>query len=229
MGTGEVVYSRKADAEAALAQYNGVQLDGKPMQISFDNDIMTLGSGIRCAALPPLGTYKLLFMVLRADECKLEVTDACACADACVHACCCALLFVPFFSATGTSQLFVHRSVTRPGGGNGGGRGMRTRVSGWHAAMYTGAAALMASQGSHATLRRQLPELPVCDNMFMSDLYCSCCMEPDSNGAYSECCPVEYAGCGRHDDGVIFAWTTTCVDAVIDTAAEERLRVMVFV
>jgi hypothetical protein len=65
MGTGEVVYSKKTDAEAAVTQYNGVQLDGKSMQISFDNDsIMTLGSGIRCVAPANWGRCMPLVMAL---------------------------------------------------------------------------------------------------------------------------------------------------------------------
>uniref|UniRef100_A0A7N0TAJ3 RRM domain-containing protein n=1 Tax=Kalanchoe fedtschenkoi TaxID=63787 RepID=A0A7N0TAJ3_KALFE len=35
LGTAEVVYMRRADAEAALNRYNGVKLDGKPMKIEF--------------------------------------------------------------------------------------------------------------------------------------------------------------------------------------------------
>jgi ABC-type nitrate/sulfonate/bicarbonate transport system substrate-binding protein len=39
------VFANKADAEAAMTNYNGVQLDGKPMQISVDTTILTLASG----------------------------------------------------------------------------------------------------------------------------------------------------------------------------------------
>jgi hypothetical protein len=70
----------------------------------------------------------------------------------------------------------------------------------------------------------QLPELPVCDRVYMYDLYCSCGVKLTPNGAMSDCF-VRYAGCGRHD-GVIFAWSTTCLDAMIDTAAEGGLRIM---
>jgi THO complex subunit 4 len=34
-GTAEVVYSRRADAQAAVKRYNNVQLDGKPMKIEI--------------------------------------------------------------------------------------------------------------------------------------------------------------------------------------------------
>ncbi|OAE31720.1 hypothetical protein AXG93_3384s1950 [Marchantia polymorpha subsp. ruderalis] len=45
-GTAEVVFSRRADAVAALKRYNNVQLDGKPMKIEL------IGTNLTTAAPP---------------------------------------------------------------------------------------------------------------------------------------------------------------------------------
>ncbi|MBA0678671.1 hypothetical protein Gohar_019058, partial [Gossypium harknessii] len=45
-GTAEVVFSRKADAMAAVKRYNNVQLDGKPMKIEI------VGTNIATPAAP---------------------------------------------------------------------------------------------------------------------------------------------------------------------------------
>ncbi|CAA6669366.1 unnamed protein product [Spirodela intermedia] len=45
-GTAEVVFSRRADAAAAVARYNNVQLDGKPMKIEI------VGTNIATPAAP---------------------------------------------------------------------------------------------------------------------------------------------------------------------------------
>ncbi|PON51445.1 Splicing factor-like protein [Trema orientale] len=46
-GTAEVVFSRRADAVAAVKRYNNVQLDGKPMKIEI------VGTNIATSAGPP--------------------------------------------------------------------------------------------------------------------------------------------------------------------------------
>ncbi|XP_010553032.1 PREDICTED: LOW QUALITY PROTEIN: THO complex subunit 4B-like [Tarenaya hassleriana] len=47
-GTAEVVFSRRADAMAAVKRYNNVQLDGKPMNIEI------VGTNLSAPAPPPL-------------------------------------------------------------------------------------------------------------------------------------------------------------------------------
>lgn len=47
-GTAEVVFSRRADAVAAVKKYNNVQLDGKPMKIEI------VGTNISTPAVVPL-------------------------------------------------------------------------------------------------------------------------------------------------------------------------------
>lgn len=47
-GTAEVVFSQKTDALSAVKRYNGVQLDGKPMQIEI------VGTNIATAAAVPM-------------------------------------------------------------------------------------------------------------------------------------------------------------------------------
>lgn len=46
-GTAEVVFSRRADAVAAVKRYNNVQLDGKPMKIEI------VGTNVATPAAPP--------------------------------------------------------------------------------------------------------------------------------------------------------------------------------
>ncbi|KAH1104665.1 hypothetical protein AAZX31_13G315600 [Glycine max] len=52
-GTAEVVFSRRADAVAAVKRYNNVQLDGKPMKVEI------VGTNIATHAAPPAvnGTF----------------------------------------------------------------------------------------------------------------------------------------------------------------------------
>ncbi|XP_027341834.1 THO complex subunit 4A-like [Abrus precatorius] len=49
-GTAEVVFSRRADAVAAVKRYNNVQLDGKPMKVEI------LGTNIATHAIAPAAT-----------------------------------------------------------------------------------------------------------------------------------------------------------------------------
>ncbi|CAL1400563.1 unnamed protein product [Linum trigynum] len=49
-GTAEVVFSRRADALAAVKRYNNVQLDGKPMKIEI------VGTNVVTPAVPPVIT-----------------------------------------------------------------------------------------------------------------------------------------------------------------------------
>ncbi|KAL2642039.1 hypothetical protein R1flu_009626 [Riccia fluitans] len=48
-GTAEVVFSRRADAVAALKRYNNVQLDGKPMKIELIGTNLSTGAPSRAA------------------------------------------------------------------------------------------------------------------------------------------------------------------------------------
>ncbi|KAF2300420.1 hypothetical protein GH714_013115 [Hevea brasiliensis] len=52
-GTADVVFSRRADASAAVKRYNNVQLDGKPMKIEI------VGTNIATPGVPPAanGTF----------------------------------------------------------------------------------------------------------------------------------------------------------------------------
>eukprot|EP00268_Persea_americana_P025037 TRINITY_DN243_c0_g2_i1.p1 TRINITY_DN243_c0_g2~~TRINITY_DN243_c0_g2_i1.p1 ORF type:complete len:268 (-),score=50.41 TRINITY_DN243_c0_g2_i1:1018-1821(-) len=53
-GTAEVVFSRRADAAAAVKRYNNVQLDGKPMKIEI------VGTNIATPAATPAATSQVL-------------------------------------------------------------------------------------------------------------------------------------------------------------------------
>ena len=47
-GTAEIVFSRRADAAAAVTKYNNVQLDGKPMKVEIvGTNIMAPGPSKR--------------------------------------------------------------------------------------------------------------------------------------------------------------------------------------
>ncbi|KAF5446985.1 hypothetical protein F2P56_032576 [Juglans regia] len=63
-GTAEVVFSRRADAVAAVKRYNNVQLDGKPMKLEI------VGTNIATPGAPPAtnGTFGIPNAIPRGDS-----------------------------------------------------------------------------------------------------------------------------------------------------------------
>ena len=70
-----VHFLKAADAQRALEQYNGVALDGKPMQLKIEDGGNVLSSGIRCVT--SIFTHPVL--LLATDKCTWHCGSCFAC------------------------------------------------------------------------------------------------------------------------------------------------------
>ena len=83
-----VHFTKAADAQRALEQYNGVALDGKPMQLKIADSGSVLSSGLRCVCLTSIFTHPVSVMAI--DKCTRHCSNCAACEShiLCIHRAC---------------------------------------------------------------------------------------------------------------------------------------------